>query len=177
VAKKDPQKPTKTQSRVKERSTQNPQKPSHMHAMMMIDDAPPSNKQALQTKQQTTNNKQAPTRRLGRFAFRRFGMKWVQVMISCRPSRNLAVRQDFAKRANAVLITARDGGCHAYVRAPLTTTTNDERYKTDANRARIWPLEACRPSGGRIPAPWRGPTVGEGACGGAHSGRSPRGAE
>ena len=63
-----------------------------------------------------------------------------------------------------------------HVRAPLTTTTNDERYKTGANRARIWPLKACRPSGGRKPAPWRD-TIGEGACGGAHSGRPPRGAE
>ena len=46
--------------------------------------------------------------------------------------------------------------------APLATddddelTTNDERHNTGANRAHIWALGTCRPSGGRIPAPWRG---------------------
>ena len=49
------------------------------------------------------------------------------------------------------------------VRGPLTTTANDRRYKTGANRARIWPARN-KPSL-RLrwipPPPWRGP-IGEG---------------
>ena len=44
------------------------------------------------------------------------------------------------------------------LRAPLTTDDDDEKrtIQDGANRARIWALGTCPPSGGRIPAPWRG---------------------
>ena len=51
------------------------------------------------------------------FAFSKFGMNKMEtghnLMVSCRPSRNLGVRPDFAKRANAVLKRRRGGwsGC------------------------------------------------------------------
>ena len=75
----------------------------------------------------------------------------------------------FRQRANAVLIATRRRLSRVSQCAhhwPLTTTTNDGRYKTGANRARIWALGTCRPSGGRIPAPWRGARpVAEGSSG------------
>ena len=99
------------------------------------------------------------------------------LVVSTRGAKNLdlEVRQDFGdeQTPRVVLIATRRWLSRASqcVRAPLTTgvaTTNDERYKSGANRARIlwdklWPLETCRPSGGRMggyPGPvawWRPP--------------------
>ena len=115
---------------------------------------------------------------LAEFAFSRFGMNKMEIgcnlMISCRPSRNLAVRQDFAKRANAVLIATR----RRLSRTCACTTDDDDERRTIKGRcqwrsymaARSMPFFRWADTGSVAWPRWRG---GGWRCA-LHSGRPPR---